>query len=391
MKFCDAKKKELVIGIDAANIRHGGGRTHLVEMLRAADPLENGIEQIIVWGSLDTLRLLDEKSWLQKISPRLLNQGFFRRMYWQRFKLSGEARAFGCDLVFIPGGSYSGNFQPVVALSQNLLPFEWMELKRYGLSWLTLRLIILRLTQGRTFRNADGAIFLTKYAKNTVHKSVGKFKGLVAVVPHGLNSRFVIPPRPQKDISSYSLKQPYRLLYVSTIDEYKHQWNVVEAVAKLRQATGFPLKLDLVGSAYPPALKKLHASFKKFDSAREWVSHIENTSYENMHDIYKNSDAAIFASSCENMPNILLECMASGLPIACSNKGPMQEMLGENAEYFDPLSPDSIGMAISNLIKSPQLRERLAGGGFKMAGHYSWFRCSRDTLDFFRKVICFNK
>jgi glycosyltransferase involved in cell wall biosynthesis len=390
MKLNDTEKKELIIGIDATNIRHGGGRTHLVEMLRTSYPLEEGIAKIIVWGSSETLALLDEKSWLKKVSPRLLNQGFFRRIFWQRFKLSAEARALGCDLLFIPGGSYSGNFQPVVAMSQNLLPFEWIELRRYGFSWLTLRLIFLRFYQGRTFRNANGTIFLTQYAKKTVKKSVGKFKGLVAVVPHGLSSRFIIPPRLQKDISSYSLNKPYHLLYVSTIDEYKHQWNVVEAVAKLRQMTGFPLKLKLVGSFYPPALQKLHASFKYFDPARDWVSHVENVSYENIHDIYKNSDAAIFASSCENMPNILLEYMASGLPIACSNKGPMQEILGEYGEYFDPIFPDSILRAIHNLIKSPLLREKLAEGLFERASLYSWLRCSRNTLDFFKKVIYFN-
>lgn len=390
MKLHDTEKKELIIGIDATNIRHGGGRTHLVEMLRTSDPLEKDIAKIIVWGSSETLALLDEKSWLKKVSPRLLNQGFFRRIFWQRFMLSVEARALGCDLLFVPGGSYSGNFQPVVTMSQNLLPFEWVELKRYGFSWLTFRLIFLRFTQGWTFHNASGTIFLTKYAKKTVQKSVGKFKGLTTVVPHGLSARFFIPPRLQKDICSYSFNKPYRLLYVSTIDEYKHQWNVVEAVAKLRQVTGFPLKLQLVGSFYPPALQKLYASFKYFDPVGDWVSHVQNVSYEKIHEIYKNSDAAIFASSCENMPNILLEYMASGLPIACSNKGPMQEILGEYGEYFDPIYPDSIFGAIHNLIESPLLRKKLAEGGFQRASLYSWSRCSSDTLDFFKKVMYFN-
>lgn len=42
--------------------------------------------------------------------------------------------------------------------------------------------------------------------------------------------------------------------------------------------------------------------------------------HDKLTDIYKNADGFVFASSCENQPIILLEAMAAGLPIACSNK-----------------------------------------------------------------------
>ncbi len=60
------------------------------------------------------------------------------------------------------------------------------------------------------------------------------------------------------------------------------------------------------------------------------------------------------------MPNILLENMAAGLPIACSNRGPMPEVLGDAGVYFDPESVDDIAHAVAKLIHSPFLREELA-------------------------------
>ena len=45
----------MIIGIDASNIRAGGGVTHLDELLRAADPEAHGFSQVIVWSGSATL------------------------------------------------------------------------------------------------------------------------------------------------------------------------------------------------------------------------------------------------------------------------------------------------------------------------------------------------
>jgi glycosyltransferase involved in cell wall biosynthesis len=50
------------------------------------------------------------------------------------------------------------------------------------------------------------------------------------------------------------------------------------------------------------------------------------------------------------MPNILLEAMAAGLPIACSNRGPMPEVLGTAGLYFNPENPAEIACAIRTVI-----------------------------------------
>ena len=60
------------------------------------------------------------------------------------------------------------------------------------------------------------------------------------------------------------------------------------------------------------------------------------------------------------MPNILLEGMAAGLPMACSRMGPMPEILGDAGIYFDPEDANSIAGALRELIESPDLRTKLA-------------------------------
>ena len=90
------------IGIDASNIRHGGGRTHLVELLIAADLHRNGFSEVFVWGSKDTLGKLPNYSWLKKMWTPALEGGLLRRILWQRFSLGKAAHATHCNVLFVP-------------------------------------------------------------------------------------------------------------------------------------------------------------------------------------------------------------------------------------------------------------------------------------------------
>lgn len=375
----------LVIGIDGTNLRQGGGITHLVEFLRAAKPEEHGISQVVVWSNSNTLAAIENRPWLVKLNPPELDGGMIKRIFWQKWNLSQAAHEAGCDLLFVPGGSYVGSFKPVVTMSRNMLPFEMQELSRYGLSLKTLRLLLLRKSQSHSFHNADGVIFLTQYAHQSVLTITGALQGQTPIIPHGHNARFQLKPKAQRAIEEYSIANPYRLVYVSIIDQYKHQWHVVEAVAALRLA-GMPVTLDLIGPAYPPALERLETSINRWDPQRSWVSYHGAVPYEDLHLKYAHADLGIFASSCENMPNILLETMAVGLPVACSNRGPMQEVLGDAGVYFDPEQPAEIARALRELIDFPQLRADLAKASFERAAQYTWPRCANDTLTFLSKI-----
>jgi len=375
----------LVVGVDATNLRRGGGVTHLVALLGAANPEKHGIDRVIVWGGKQTLAKLPNSSWLEKVNPVSLDCRFPRRIWWQKYQLSRAARDAQCDVLFVPGGSYAGSFKPIVTMSRNLLPFEWQELYRYGKSLLMLRLLLLRFIQTRSFRRADGVLFLTEYAKNSVQNVTGALAGDTAIIPHGIAPAFKSKPRTQRAITECTESDPFRLLYVSIIDVYKHQWKVVRAVNAIRQE-GFPLALELVGPAYQPALNRLQAAIRECDPEGVWIRYRGSVHHDALQDIYKNADLGIFASSCENMPNILLEKMAAGLPIACSIRGPMPEILGDAGVYFDPENTEEIKEAVRELISRPDLRTKKAEGGFSRAKKFTWKRCADQTFAFLSTV-----
>ena len=86
------KTQPFTLGIDATNLRRGGGVTRLVDLLRAAQPEKHCIDRFVVWGGTATLKALEDRPWLVKRNPPSLDKGLLQRTLWQFFSLSQAAR-----------------------------------------------------------------------------------------------------------------------------------------------------------------------------------------------------------------------------------------------------------------------------------------------------------
>jgi glycosyltransferase involved in cell wall biosynthesis len=371
------------IGIDASNLRQGGGITHLVQLLSAADPDAAGMDRVVVWGAPHVLAELPDRPWLDRRVPPGLSSRT-GRVDWQHRRLA-EAADGAIDLLFVPGGAYLGRFRPFVTMFRNMLPFDRVERRRYGASRMRVKMEMLRAVQRRTFGRADGVIFLTKYAQQVVAADGVAIGGRTAVIPHGIESRFFAPPRVQRPLREYSSSQPFRWLYVGVIHDYKRPWHVAEAIACLRRS-GAPVTLDFVGPAYPPALQRLEETVARLDPSGSFIRIGAEMSHVHLARHYPTADAFVFASTCENMPNCLLEAMAAGLPIACSDREPMRTILHDGGVYFDPEQPAAIARAMRSLMSDASERATLAARAHERATQYDWARCARDTFAFLAAV-----
>jgi len=377
--------KQITIGIDAANIRLGGGITHLAEILNSVDVDSLKIQKMIVWAGQKTLDQLPNFPWLEKICPPNLNGALISRAFWQVFCLSDAARSKQCDVLLVPGGSYLGNFKPVVTMSQNLLPFEWTEIIRHQSILISLKMLILRQVQGFSFKRSNGVIFLTQYAKERVLSVIGKMNAPLIVIHHGFNHGFDRKPKTQQPLNQYSQTNPLNILYVSNIDVYKHQVEVVEAIFQLRQK-GFPISLTLIGPAVPGYLQQLNATLDRCDPERQWAQYLGQVPYDDLPSYYQQADIGLFASSCETFGIILLEKMSAGLPIACSNKSAMPEILKESGVYFDPDNALDIELTLERFISQEHLRTEKSALSFRESKKYEWAKCAQETFNFVSQI-----
>lgn len=275
---------------------------------------------------------------------------------------------------------------PVVSMSQNLLPFEPAQAALFGkLSWMRLKMHLLRNIQGGSFQRSDGVVFLTQYAAATVTRALGRVHSRTALIPHGVEPRFIRVPRLQRPISDCAEEDPFRILYVSVVMPYKHQVEVALAASRLR-TNGVPIQVRFVGASCGSYGDRFRKLLDYLDPRRKYLIWRGAEPYSTISTFYNNAEAVVFASSCENLPNILVEAMASGLPIASSNRGPMPEVLADAGVYFDPEVPDSIAAAMRQLILDPALRRELAQAAWDRAKRYSWHRCARETLRFIADI-----
>jgi glycosyltransferase involved in cell wall biosynthesis len=171
---------------------------------------------------------------------------------------------------------------------------------------------------------------------------------------------------------------------------YKHQIKVAEAVSILR-ATGSPVKIKFVGSAWGNYGQEFRKTLRQLDPLEEFLIWSGEMPFPDLHNEYKKADAFVFASSCENLPNILIEAMTAGLPIACSKRGPMPEVLGSAGIYFDPLQPQDIANAMRTLIQDEDLRTDLAAKAKLLSQEYSWQQCAKETFEFIAAVVAQRK
>lgn len=373
-----AGKDGLVIGVDASRNRSGGARAHLIGLMTRGCPLEHGIREVHLWAYKSLLDSIPDRSWLVKHNPPALEKSIIYQLLWQIFKLPSEAHSINCDIMLNTDAGTVSSIAPSVTMSRDMLSYEPGEMERYGWSNARIRLVLLRYIQNRSLRRANGVVFLTHYAADVIQKSCGSLSR-IAFIPHGVGENFqeIIHALPFPS----SAERPIRLLYTSNTAWYKHQWNVVRAVEQLRR-TGVNIVLTLVGGGNGPAQKKLNQQIEHSDPNREFVIQKEFVPQADLPSYLSNADIFVFASSCENMPNTLVEAMAAGLPIACSRRGPMPEVLGDAGEYFDPEDPETIVQALQRIITDPDLRQRLASGAKTRASFYSWERCARETWSF---------
>ena len=374
----------MIIGIDASNVTSGGGLTHCLELLKTFKTNKHGIKKIIIWGNQYTLDKLPNKKNILKKNHFLLNQNFLFRFFWNLIVLKNSLKNENCDALLVLGGYFFTSSIPTIVMCQNMLCFDEKERSNFGFSIQRLKLYALSYLQKKSFLKSNGIIFLSKYAKKYVSKKLSLKNKPSIIIPHGIEKRFFVNSNNIKNLNTKN--KLIKAIYISKVDMYKHQWNVVEAISIARKK-GINIKLEIVGGFYRPAMRKLKKKLLKIKDSKTFVKYRGEVSHRKLHNYYKNKDLIIFASSCENLPIILLEGMATFLPIISSKLGPMPEILKKNAYYFNPYSVNSIYKAIDNIYRNQEDRKKFPKLLRKEANKYNWKHTSESTFQFVNSII----
>jgi len=291
--------------------------------------------------------------------PWMICKSRFKRYLWHLWIYPRLVNNIKPDIEFYPSGQLRVYFRKAltIATCHNLLLFDKKELERIGNKKEQHTFQLYRKNQTRSFQKSDAIIFLSNHSQKLVTREVKGIKQST-IIAHGLDDFFL-----RSEERSYEFKNAINMLYVSPFFYYKHQIEVVKAAQQLRHSTGLDIRLTLVGGGNSSAAIQLNEYIIK-ENINNFVIIKGNVDHKEVLQDYNSADLFIFASSCETFGITLLEAMGARLPIACSNRTGLSEILKDAGVYFDPEDTESIVSIINKLLNDLKLRETLGNKAY---------------------------
>lgn len=198
-------------------------------------------------------------------------------------------------------------------------------------------------------------------------------------------------PAPQKQVAAvkarYGIVGDY-ILYLGTLQPRKNLVRLVRAFARLL-GSGFTqaenrLQLVLAGQAGWLAQEVFEAVRRLgLGSAVVFTGYIAT---EEAVALMSGALAFVFPSLYEGFGFPVLEAMACGVPVVCSNASSLPEVAGDAALLVDPTDVEAWAQALHRVLTDASLRQRLIACGARQVTRFSWERCARQVREVLEAV-----
>jgi glycosyltransferase involved in cell wall biosynthesis len=207
---------------------------------------------------------------------------------------------------------------------------------------------------------------------------IGTASEKIDVVPLGLGAVARVSPAPEADVRRrLDLGARPVLLSLSAKRPHKNIAALLDALALLEDRP--ILVIAGYATAYERELRERARALRLEDDVR-WPGWLEASELEGL---WALTQGFVFPSLYEGFGLPVLEAMARGVPVACSNAASLPEVVGSAALLFDPHDPRAIADALRRLpLEAAQLRQ----AGRARAEEFTWERAARATIDVYRRA-----
>lgn len=217
-------------------------------------------------------------------------------------------------------------------------------------------------------------ITVSQHTKNDILKYSSCKSNDIVVIYEGVSTKFRQIEKDKID-ERFKFRKP-AILHVGHDNFYKNVEGLIKAIALLKKEA-LLVKVGPISKRQSRLLKRLKIDFVQFLDLSE----------EELIQIYNAGDLLVYPSRHEGFGFPVLEAMACGCPVICSNAGSLPEVASDAATMVSPDDIQGIAKAIERILASQDLRQELIERGFRQAKKFSWERTATETADVYKKII----
>ncbi len=362
--------------VDAHAIgRHLTGNEVYIRSLLNAFVSQDASAEFVAYVSADEARAhLPARIDTRRVSPNP-----FRRLGYDVPRRLREDRP---DLLHVQYTAPIGCHVPVVVTVHDVSYLEHPEYFTHARAWQ------LRFTVGRTVRTATRILTVSEFSRSAILKVYGDLDEDKVVVVHNAASPEFRPVSRESAAAvvreRFAVAEPF-LLSVGDLQPRKNHIGLIHAFARLINA--YPhLRHTLVLAGKETWFAGQVKQAAQQSGVAERIRFFGYVSDADLLQLYNACDVFAFPSFYEGFGLPVLEAMACGRAVACSNTSSLPEVADSAALLFDPYALDEMVRALADLLLDAELRARTERLGLQRAAHFSWQRSARKTLEVYYEV-----
>ena len=374
----------MLIGIDASRAttaQRTGTETYSLHLIRA----------LLNQGTGHRFRLYFN----QAPAPGLFPEGVetrampFARL-WTHVRLSCEMQAAPPDVLFVPS-----HVLPLIHPPRSVVTVHDLGFQYYPEAHTLFQNLYLRWSTRYNARTATRIVADSEATCRDLLRAYAVPADRIVVVYPGRDESLAPVMDPQKLDAvrvRYGLSTRY-VLYVGTLHPRKNLVRLVKAFAALLGTLNSTSEhgaggrfdgeggLQLVLAGQKGWLyEKIHGEVRKL-GLEDRVVFTGYMPEADLPSVLSGALAFAFPSLYEGFGLPVLEAMACGTPVVCSNVSSLPEVAGDAAMLIDPLDVDALAVAMYQVITDGALRDKLVEQGMEQIRRFSWRQCASQVLE----------
>lgn len=312
-----------------------------------------------------------------------------RFLQWEQIGLPRTAAAIKANVLHANAVAPMFSPCPVVVTIHDLIPLVLPEFKASTSSrGYRLRTMI----SARSSRRARMIITDSESSKRDIVRLLKVPAARVNVIPLAASEKYHPFDEQAQAEARTRLKLPAEyIFYIGSFLAYKNVFALLQAFAQALPNLETPPKLVIAGALPNPTLVAANPALDVQGEAQrlgiaDQVIWLGMVSEEDKVALYAAAKLFVFPSLYEGFGLSPLEAMACGVPVVCSNRTSLPEVVGDGGLMVDPTVINQFSATLVEVLNSAEMQAKLRAAGLRRAALFSWQRTAQQTLELYCRI-----